>query len=93
MVITIICVYALVMMGSRHGSMVPGRLQSLVEMVYDFIADMIESNAGREGRKYFPFFFNPLHLRSGRQHARHDPGQRSPSPATSSSPSPWRCSW
>ena len=57
MVITIICVYSLVMLGSRHGSMVPGRLQSLVEMVYDFIADMIESNAGREGRKYFPFFF------------------------------------
>ncbi len=57
MVITVACVYALVMLGSRHGSMVPGRLQSLVEMVYDFIADMIESNAGREGRKYFPFFF------------------------------------
>jgi F-type H+-transporting ATPase subunit a len=57
MVIALLCVYALVMMGSRHGSMVPGRLQSLVEMVYDFIADMIESNAGREGRKYFPFFF------------------------------------
>ncbi len=57
MMIAVLCVYALVMLGSRHGSMVPGRLQSLVEMVYDFIADMIESNAGREGRKYFPFFF------------------------------------
>lgn len=57
MVIALLCVYALVMMGSRHGSMVPGRLQSLVEMIYDFIADLIESNAGREGRKYFPFFF------------------------------------
>jgi len=57
MVIALGCVYALVMMGSKHGSMVPGRLQSLVEMIYDFIADMIESNAGREGRKYFPFFF------------------------------------
>jgi F-type H+-transporting ATPase subunit a len=57
MVIALLCVYALVMMGSRHGSMVPGRLQSLVELIYDFIADLIESNAGREGRKYFPFFF------------------------------------
>ncbi len=57
MIITVICVYSLVMLGSRHGSMVPGRLQSLVEMAYDFIADMIESNVGREGRKYFPFFF------------------------------------
>ena len=57
MVITVICVYTLVMMGSRHGSMVPGRLQSLVEMMYEFVADMIETNAGREGRKYFPFIF------------------------------------
>ncbi|MEM9627715.1 MAG: F0F1 ATP synthase subunit A [Pseudomonadota bacterium] len=57
MVITIICVYTLVMLGSRQSSMVPGRLQALVEMIYDFIAGLIESNAGREGRKYFPFFF------------------------------------
>jgi len=42
MVITVLCVYWLVMLGSRHSSMVPGRLQSLVEMVYDFIADMID---------------------------------------------------
>lgn len=57
MAIAVVLVYGLVMLGSRHGSMVPGRLQSLVEMSYEFIANMVESNVGREGRKYFPFIF------------------------------------
>ena len=50
-------VYALVMYGARHRSMVPGRLQSLVELSYEFIADMVGSTVGKEGVKYFPFFF------------------------------------
>jgi F-type H+-transporting ATPase subunit a len=50
-------VYALVMYGARHRSMVPGRLQSLVELSYEFIADMVGSTVGKEGRKYFPFVF------------------------------------
>jgi F-type H+-transporting ATPase subunit a len=49
--------YALVMYGARHRSMVPGRLQSLVELSYEFIADMVGSTVGKEGRKYFPFVF------------------------------------
>jgi F-type H+-transporting ATPase subunit a len=53
--VALICL--LVYLGSRHGSIVPGRLQALMELAYNFIADMIESNIGREGRKYFPFFF------------------------------------
>jgi F-type H+-transporting ATPase subunit a len=57
MALAVICIYSLVMLGSRHGSMVPGRLQSLVEMSYEFIAEMIGSTAGREGRQYFPFVF------------------------------------
>jgi F-type H+-transporting ATPase subunit a len=57
MAVAVIAVYALVMLGSRHGSMVPGRLQALVEMSYEFIADMLGSTVGREGRQYFPFIF------------------------------------
>lgn len=49
--------YLLVMAGSRQHSLVPGRLQSAVEMLYEFIAGMVQENVGREGRKYFPFFF------------------------------------
>ena len=34
MTISVVLVYALVMLGSRHASMVPGRLQSVVELSY-----------------------------------------------------------
>jgi len=57
MAIAVLLVYALVMAGSRHAGMVPGRLQSLVELSYEFIGDMIGSTVGKEGRRYFPFVF------------------------------------
>jgi len=57
MAIAVLLVYALVMAGSRHAGMVPGRLQSLVELSYEFIGDMIGSTVGKEGRQYFPFVF------------------------------------
>ena len=44
--------------GTRSGAMVPGRLQSLAELSYEFIANMIRDNVGQEGRKYFPFIFS-----------------------------------
>jgi F-type H+-transporting ATPase subunit a len=57
MAIAVILVYGLVMLGSRHASIVPGRLQALVEMTYEFIGDMIGSTVGKDGRRYFPFIF------------------------------------
>jgi F-type H+-transporting ATPase subunit a len=38
-------------------SVVPGRLQSIAEMSYEFVADTIRSSAGTEGMKFFPFVF------------------------------------
>ena len=43
-------------MGSR--SLVPGRAQSVAEMLYEFVANMIRENVGSEGMKYFPFVFS-----------------------------------
>ena len=51
MAIAVVLVYVLVMLGSRHASMVPGRLQALVELIYEFIGDMIGSTIGKgDGR-------------------------------------------
>lgn len=50
-------VLAFFFMTSRKAAMVPGRLQSMGEMGYEFIADMIRSTAGEDGLKYFPFVF------------------------------------
>lgn len=38
-------------------AMVPGRLQSVSELAYEFIANMLRENAGTEGMKFFPFVF------------------------------------
>jgi F-type H+-transporting ATPase subunit a len=42
-------------MGGR--AMVPGRLQSIAEISYEFVAGMIRDTAGREGLRYFPFIY------------------------------------
>ncbi|MGO9786218.1 MAG: F0F1 ATP synthase subunit A [Stellaceae bacterium] len=49
---------ALVILGSRKAEMVPGRWQSLGEMAYEFIANMIDETVGKEGQRYFPFVFS-----------------------------------
>ena len=38
----------------RRGELVPGRMQGAAEMMYEFVADMVRSNVGSEGRPYFP---------------------------------------
>ena len=44
-------------MGASSRRLVPTRMQSLTEMSYVFVADMIRSAAGTEGLKFFPFVF------------------------------------
>lgn len=55
--IAVAAAYSFVMLGSRHAELVPGRLQSVVELAYEFVASMIRENAGKEGMKYFPAIF------------------------------------
>ena len=43
--------------GTSGRAMVPGRLQSVAELAYQFVANMIRDNVGNEGRPYFPFIF------------------------------------
>ena len=44
-------------LGMSRASLVPGRMQSMVEMTYMFVADTIRSVAGTAGLKFFPFVF------------------------------------
>jgi len=52
-VISFITVY-----GSAQRSMVPGRLQSLAEMSYEFVANTLTGVTGKEGMQFFPFVFS-----------------------------------
>jgi F-type H+-transporting ATPase subunit a len=36
---------------------VPGRLQSMAELLYEFVAGVLQENAGKKGMQYFPFVF------------------------------------
>ncbi len=47
----------LVALGARGGSGVPGRMQAMAEMAYEFIAGMVRSAAGEAGMRFFPFVF------------------------------------
>lgn len=42
----------------RSKQIVPSRLQVSVELLYDFIANLLEQNVGKEGKKYMPFIFS-----------------------------------
>jgi F-type H+-transporting ATPase subunit a len=41
----------------RHRALVPGRLQGLVEMTYEFVHQMVIDSMGPEGVRFFPFVF------------------------------------
>ncbi|WP_284944912.1 F0F1 ATP synthase subunit A [Acidisoma cladoniae] len=50
-------VVVLFAVGLRARAVVPGRLQSLVEIIYEFIYNMCVDTIGPEGRKFFPLVF------------------------------------
>ena len=57
MVLTVATVTLFLVGGMRGSSLVPGRWQSMAELSYMFIANMIKDTVGSEGRPYFPFIF------------------------------------
>jgi F-type H+-transporting ATPase subunit a len=48
----------LLLAGASKGAMIPGRIQAMSELFYEFIANMIRDNVGSGGRKFFPFIFS-----------------------------------
>jgi F-type H+-transporting ATPase subunit a len=57
MFIIVGAVSALLIGGTAPRAVVPGRLQSIAEMSYEFVANTVRSSAGTEGMKFFPFVF------------------------------------
>jgi F-type H+-transporting ATPase subunit a len=57
MVLTVVVTSAFLILGMRRNALVPGRWQSLVELLYIFIANLLKDTVGSEGRPYFPFIF------------------------------------
>ncbi|MBI3113967.1 MAG: F0F1 ATP synthase subunit A, partial [Rhodospirillales bacterium] len=57
MALTVIGVSAFLVLGMRRHALVPGRWQSMAELSYVFIANLVKDTVGTEGRPYFPFIF------------------------------------
>jgi F-type H+-transporting ATPase subunit a len=57
MAVAVVGIAALLIGASSPRALVPGRMQSIAELSYEFVADTINSTAGKEGMKFFPFVF------------------------------------
>ena len=57
MVLTVVAIGVFLILGMRRPAIVPGRWQSMVELSYVFIANLVKDTVGTEGRPYFPFIF------------------------------------
>jgi len=58
MLIAIAVIAALTIGATSSRALVPGRMQSVAEMSYEFVADTLRSSAGSEGMKFFPLVFS-----------------------------------
>ena len=54
-VFSVIAVFLLLVVSTRHRAVVPGRAQSVAELAYGFVYKMVEDICGKEGVKYFPY--------------------------------------
>lgn len=57
MTVAVVLITALLVLSTRRASLVPGRWQSIAEMSYEFVANMVDTNVGQGGRQFFPFVF------------------------------------
>jgi F-type H+-transporting ATPase subunit a len=58
MLLAVVITCILMVGGSAGKQLVPGRLQSVAEITYEFIAAAIRGNAGADGMKFFPLIFS-----------------------------------
>lgn len=57
MLLGVVLIIAFFGYAARKAELVPSRLQSMAEIGYGFVADMVRGATGEEGLKFFPFVF------------------------------------
>ncbi len=60
MILTVGLICAFLAYAMRGAERVPGRIQSVAEMLYEFVANTVRDNLddGKDGKKFFPFVFS-----------------------------------
>ncbi|MGE3066148.1 MAG: F0F1 ATP synthase subunit A [Hyphomicrobiaceae bacterium] len=57
MVFAVVLITGFLIFSMRGRSLVPTRMQSMAEISYEFVANMVRDSIGPEGMKFFPFVF------------------------------------
>lgn len=57
MVFAVILIVGFLALSMRGRALVPTRMQSVAELSYEFVANMVRENVGQAGMRYFPFVF------------------------------------
>jgi len=57
MVVAVVLISAFLILAMGRRALVPGRVQSIAELSYEYIANMVRENLGEEGMKFFPWVF------------------------------------
>ncbi|RWE72647.1 MAG: F0F1 ATP synthase subunit A [Mesorhizobium sp.] len=58
MVVTIVLASAFLYWSTASRALIPGRLQSVSEMAYEFVGNMLRDAAGKQGMQFFPLVFS-----------------------------------
>ena len=58
MVISVAAALAFFFFSTRGRALIPGRAQSVAEVLYEFVANMVRDAIGPEGMKFFPYVFS-----------------------------------
>jgi F-type H+-transporting ATPase subunit a len=53
--IAVLVITLLMVLGTSRKAVVPGRTQSITELLYSFLHDMVEDVTGHDGAKFFPY--------------------------------------
>lgn len=53
--LTVVAIFALLVIGSSRRAVIPNRAQSVAELAYGFIYKMVEDVTGKDGVQYFPY--------------------------------------
>ena len=58
MVLTVVLASGLLLIGTAKRSLVPGRWQSVSELLFEFVGKTLRENAGKDGMRFFPLVFS-----------------------------------
>jgi len=58
MTLTVVLSAGFLILSTNGRGLIPGRLQSISEMCFEFVANLLRDSAGSEGMKFFPMVFS-----------------------------------